>query len=52
MQYMRGLLDDREIPDNTCVAIEFYIPTIPKRIDFILSGRDNNKKRFIYHNRT
>lgn len=44
MQYMRGVLDDREIPDNSGVAIEFNIPTTSKRIDFILSGRDNNKK--------
>ena len=44
MQYMRGVLDDKEIPDNAGVAIEFNIPTTSKRIDFILSGRDNNKK--------
>ena len=44
MQYMRGVLDDNEIPDNAGVAIEFNIPTTSKRIDFILSGRDNNKK--------
>ena len=44
MQYMRGVLDDREIPDNAGVAIEFNIPTTSKRIDFILSGRDDNRK--------
>ena len=44
MQYMRGVLDDNEIPDNSGVAIEFNIPTTSKRIDFILSGRDVNKK--------
>ena len=44
MQYMRGVLDDKEIPDNAGVAIEFNIPTTSKRIDFILSGRDYNKK--------
>ena len=44
MQYMRGVLDDKDIPDNAGVAIEFNIPTTSKRIDFILSGRDNNKK--------
>ena len=43
MQYMRGVLDDNEIPDNAGVAIEFNIPTTSKRIDFILSGRDSNK---------
>ena len=44
MQYMRGVLDDDEIPNNAGVAIEFNIPTTSKRIDFILSGRDRNKK--------
>ena len=44
MQYMRGVLDDDEIPNNAGVAIEFNIPTTSKRIDFILSGRDNNRK--------
>ncbi len=44
MQYMRGVLDDKEIPDNAGVAIEFNIPTTSKRIDFILSGRDNNRR--------
>ena len=44
MQYMRGVLDDKEIPDNAGVAIEFNIPTTSKRIDFILSGRDNRRK--------
>lgn len=44
MQYMRGVLDDNEIPDNAGIAIEFNIPTTSKRIDFILSGRDNNRK--------
>ena len=43
MQYMRGVLDDNEIPDNAGVAIEFNIPTTSKRIDFILSGRDSSK---------
>lgn len=47
MQYMRGVLDDKEIPDNAGVAIEFNIPTTSKRIDFILSGRDKNKKNSV-----
>ena len=44
MLRMRGVLADEEIPDNAGVAIEFNIPTTSKRIDFILSGRDNNRK--------
>lgn len=47
MQYMRGVLDDKEIPDNAGIAIEFNIPTTSKRIDFIISGRNNKKDSVI-----
>ena len=47
MQYMRGVLDDRDIPDNAGVAIEFNIPTTSKRIDFIISGKDSNQKESV-----
>lgn len=40
MQYMRGVLDDKDIPNDSGVAIEFNIPSTSKRIDFILSGKD------------
>ncbi len=43
MQYMRGVLNDNEIPNNSGIAIEFNIPTTSKRIDFIISGRDSKK---------
>src|SRR5574344_392086 len=43
MQYVRNVLDDDEIPNNSGVAIEFNIPTTSKRIDFILSGKDSKK---------
>lgn len=38
MNYMRTLLEDNSIPDDTGVGIEFMIPQTAKRIDFILSG--------------
>ena len=38
MQYMYRVLEDKEIPDDCGVAIEFTIPTTSKRIDFILTG--------------
>jgi len=44
MEYMYKVLSDNEIPDNSGVAIEFNIPTTSKRVDFILSGYDKNKK--------
>ena len=47
MQYMRGVLDDKDIPDNAGVAIELNIPTTSKRIDFVISGKDNNQKESV-----
>ena len=44
MQYMRGVLSDRNIPDNAGIAVEFNIPLTSKRIDFIVSGRDEHFK--------
>ena len=47
MLRMRGVLADNEIPDNSGVAIEFNIPHTSNRIDFILSGYDENKNSSI-----
>lgn len=44
MQFMSNILHDKEIPENTGIAIECQIPQTSKRIDFIISGRDGNKK--------
>ena len=44
---MRGVLADEAIPDNCGVAIEYNIPTTSKRIDFILSGLNNDNKESI-----
>lgn len=41
MQYMRNVLDDKDIPDDCGVAIEYNIPTTSKRIDFILTGSNS-----------
>ena len=38
MQYMRGVLDDDEIPNNVGIAIEYNIPPTGNRIDFMMSG--------------
>ena len=42
MQYMRGVLDDREIPNNVGVAIEYNIPPTGSRIDFMMTGYSRN----------
>ena len=44
LHYMNTVLNDPEIPYNTGVTIELQIPQTSKRIDFILSGQNENKK--------
>ncbi len=40
--FMRNVIDDNEIPDESTVAIEYQIPQTSKRFDFIIAGADNN----------
>ena len=40
MQYMRNVLDDREIPDDARISIECQVPNTSKRIDFIITGQN------------
>jgi DUF2075 family protein len=42
MRYMKDVLEDTEIPDDVGVAIEYKIPQTSKRIDFIITGSDQN----------
>lgn len=45
MEFMRTILqDDPGIPDDVGVAIEYVIPNTSKRIDFIISGLNNEDK--------
>lgn len=44
LHFMSTILNDDEIPGNVGVSIECQIPQTSKRIDFILSGRDENSK--------
>jgi len=44
MMYMSNILEDDGIPDNTGVAIEYKIPQTSKRIDFILTGTNDQNK--------
>ena len=40
LMYMNNVLTDDAIPDDAGVCIEFHIPRSSKRIDFLLSGKD------------
>lgn len=42
MSYMDRVLSDDEIPKDSGVAIEFQIPQTSKRVDFILTGKDES----------
>lgn len=40
--HMKNVLSDSEINKDLFVAIEYQIPATSKRVDFIISGKDNN----------
>lgn len=45
LPYMRNIVDDSEIPEDAGIAIEYTIPQTSKRIDFVITGLDSNKKK-------
>lgn len=47
MQYMRGVLSDIDIPNNTGIAIEYNIPPTGCRIDFMMPGYNKNKSNVV-----
>lgn len=47
MNFMRNLLDTDKIPNDTYIAIEYKIPFSSKRIDFIITGYDDNQTKNI-----
>lgn len=44
LMYMYKVLNTKDIPDNCGVAIEYKIPATSRRIDFMLTGLDENNK--------
>lgn len=38
LNYMYKVLNDKEIPEDSGVAIEYNIPQTSKRVDFLISG--------------
>lgn len=42
MQYMYRVLMDLEIPNDSGVAIEFRIPYSSKRVDFLITGKNDD----------
>jgi hypothetical protein len=48
LSYMHRVLNDSDIPEDSTVAIEYRIPQTSKRIDFIVAGKDADKKDNVY----
>ncbi len=44
MMYMSQVLEDDGIPADSGVAIEYRIPQTSKRVDFIVTGRNQNRR--------
>lgn len=42
MRFMKDVLEDENIPNNAGIAIEFKIPNTCMRVDFIISGKDED----------
>lgn len=47
MQYMYRVLSDPEIPNDSGVAIEYRIPYSSKRVDFLITGRNDNAESVV-----
>jgi uncharacterized protein len=47
LQFMDRVINDPSIPDDAGVAIEYHIPRSSKRIDFILTGLDQDNKESV-----
>ncbi len=44
MQYMYKVMNDAEIPSDAGVAIEYNVPQTAKRVDFMISGYNDNDR--------
>lgn len=42
LEYMYKVLNDKEIPEDAGIAIEYNIPQTAKRIDFMITGYDSS----------
>ena len=41
---MGGVLNDNEIPSDSGISIEYHIPQTSKRIDFLITGQNENQE--------
>lgn len=43
LSYMCNVIRDKKIPNKAGIAIEYVVPNTNKRVDFIITGRDENE---------
>lgn len=47
MVYMNNILLQGNIPDDSNVAVEYQVPNTSKRVDFIISGQDEDREESV-----
>ena len=47
LNFMRNVLDDNDIPNDSEISIEYQIPKTSKRVDFIIAGANNDNDNVI-----
>jgi len=47
LQFMERVLNDESIPEDSGISIEYHIPQSTKRIDFIITGLDSDKRESV-----
>ncbi|SHN24182.1 DUF2075 domain-containing protein [Gracilibacillus kekensis] len=47
LQRMSNVMQDKDIPNDAAVAIEFKIPNTSKRVDFIVAGNDGKQDHVV-----
>lgn len=45
--YMERILRDPDIPDDSGISIEYHLPQTSKRVDFIITGKDQDQENVI-----
>lgn len=47
LNFMSSVIEDQDIPDNAGISIEYQLPQSGKRIDFIISGTNENDLPYV-----
>ena len=47
LSHMKEVLDDKEIPDNCGISIEYHLPQTSRRVDLIITGKNGEKENAI-----